>query len=174
MKPKKPPYQPNTGYPEMVFFFENLDVIQQHRDRILNDATLYYFHLEPWYVGASPVGKTTAYLGDLLILWETSPAWFNRLPEITWLLDGFSRGRRQQRNNPIGLRLVHVAGSALSGANSALAWDEAEQCLIKFTAPTVFGTLKSLREHVPHRPPQVIEGIPQTVDALLQRLHASS
>lgn len=173
MTSQKQTYQPNFFYPELVLFFENLDLIYQHRITILNDSTLYYFHLDPWYVGAAPVGQTTAYLGDLLTLWETSPAWFNRLPEITLLVDGHSRGRKQQRANPQGLRLVHVAGSALSGSNSALAWDESAKCLIKFTAPTVFGTLKSLRDHAVHRPPQVAEHVPQTVEALLLRLQTS-
>lgn len=153
-------------------FIHHLDEIYQHETQILADPHLYYFHLESWYVGASPVGRYDAYLGDLLTLWQTDHFWLNTQPKVTHLIEGWSNGRKESRSNPQGLRVFNVAGSALSGTNSALAWEQHTQEFIKFTAPSVFGTLRSLKNHAELRPFKKYEAtdIPRRLEALLQRL----
>ena len=151
-------------------FFEHLDQILLNTSRILNHPQLYFFQLPTWFVGAAPVGKYTVYLGDLLILWQSSSIWLYHQEQVTLLLDGWSRGRKGIWQNKKGIRLVNVAGSALSGANSALGWDIAEQCWIKFSSPTVFGAVKSLREQITLRPLKSPMMSPKTVEELLKNL----
>lgn len=148
-------------------FFANLDQILLNQLRILSDPNLYYFYLESWYVGAAPVAQHKVYLGDLMILWQSSPTWLNQQAEVILLLDGWSRGRKGIWENKKGLYLISLSGSALSGANSALAWDLVGKKFIKFTSPTVFGALKSLNEKVPLRPPKKDLSIPKSVGDLL-------
>lgn len=153
-----------------IQFFKNLDLILKHQPQILRDPTLYYFRTERWSVGAAPVGSLKVYLGDLISLWQNQAIWFNRQAEITELIDGTSRGRKKLRENPKGLRVVNVAGSALSGSNSALAWDEAEQCLLKFVSPSVFALYATLKTHMLNRPSKDLAKPLLTVDDLLAYL----
>lgn len=166
-----------TDYQQEIQFFQNLKVILKHQNQILSKPNLYYFHLPSWYVGAAPVGKLTVYLGDLLMLWQNEAIWLNRQVEVTELTDGHSKGRKKLRANLQGLRVINVSGSALSGSNSALAWDEATQCLIKFISPSVFALYASAQQQQVSRPAkgdlQAVSDVDELLTYLDKRCHLS-
>ena len=155
-----------------LHFFQHLDLVLQHQKLILSQPEFYYFHLAPWYIGATPIGQKQLYLGDLIYFWEKNPIWFNRQPEVVELIDGWSRGRKKLRPNTQGIRVVQCTGSALSGANSALGWDEATKTLIKFSSPSVFALLKQLDDLKLIRPqrPLMQYQVITSVDDLIQQL----
>lgn len=159
-------------YPQEHVLMQHLDLIYHHLNTILNTPKFYYMQLPHVYFGATPIGKRKVYLGDVLQLWQNSTLWHYTALEVVELSEGWSRGAKKNRANPCGMYILNCVGSALSGSNSALAWDRQQKCLLKIMLPTVGGVFKALEAIKPQRAPNpsTDEAIPKDILILIEQL----
>lgn len=139
-------------YAQELLLFSHLDLCYNNLERILSEPKFYYIQFQHIFFGASPIGKRTVYLGDLLQLWINGSIWFYHADIVVHLTEGWSRGAKKQRAIPKGVYVLHCTGSALSGINSSLVWDIEQQQLLKIMLPSMFGLLTALEQVALKRP----------------------
>ena len=160
-------------YEQEIVLVQNLESIYKHLKLILNHPDFYYIELPHIYFGASPIGKRKVYLGDILQLWQRSAHWYNRQHTRLELVDGWSRGRKTECSNAQGFYVLNSVGSALSGSNNTLAWDFAQQKMIRVMLPSMFVLLKDLEGISSYRPVKPVSEFKSDVgiNDLIQHLH---
>lgn len=161
-----------SEYAQEVLLLSHLDLCYNNLQRILTDPKLYYITLPSVFFGASPIGKRTVYLGDLLQLWRSGSPWFYQTDSVIHLTEGWSRGAKKQRPTPQGVYVLQCTGSALSGANSSLVWDIEEKTLLKIMLPSMFSLLTALQHVVLNRPMSVsIEKGESVLGSIAELIH---